>query len=207
MLVSVDELVRYMDIRFSNTQEDAAGYVLQGLQHELESFIRRPIEVLTQEEQHVIQGTMIGMPTSSFFYDASIDTTLNTGFFMVQPPVTIYLRNTPVVSVDTLTLTSPDGTPQAQEEGRDFVVQRYGVDLFRGYPNDIVTINYSGGLDGETISVFRLMILRAAAREMQNMHDDVVGIKDLNPRDVAPMQTGFLDSELRVLKRYKRMMI
>lgn len=207
MLVSVDELVRYMDIRFSNTQEDAAGYVLQGLQHELESFIRRPIEVVTQEEQHVIQGTMIGMPTSSFFYDASIDTTLNTGFFMVQPPVTIYLRNTPVVSVDTLTLTSPDGTPQAQEEGRDFVVQRYGVDLFRGYPNDLVTINYSGGLDGETISVFRLMILRAAAREMQNMHDDVVGIKDLNPRDVAPMQTGFLDSELRVLKRYKRMMI
>ena len=105
MLVTVDELVRYMDIRFSNTQEDAAGYVLEGLQYELESYIRRPIEVLTQEEKHVIQGTMIGMPTSSFFYDASLDTTLNTGFFMVQPPVTIYLRNTPVaVSYTHLTL-------------------------------------------------------------------------------------------------------
>jgi len=207
MLVSVDELVRYMDIRFSNTQEDAAGYVLEGLQHELESYLRRPIEVLDREEKHVIQGTMIGMPTSSFFYDASLDTTLNTGFFMVQPPVTIYLDNTPVVSVDSLTLTNPDGVATPQQEGRDFVVQRYGVDLFRGYPNDLVTINYSGGLDGDSYSVFRLMILRAAAREMQNMHDDVVGIKDLNPRDVAPLQTGFLDSELRVLKRYKRMMI
>lgn len=207
MLVSVDELVRYMDIRFSNTQEDAAGYVLQGLQHELESYIRRPIEVLTNEERHVIQGTSIGMPTSSFFYDASLDTTLNTGFFMVQPPATIYLRNTPVVAVQSLTLTNPDGIVSVQEEGRDFVVQRYGVDLYRGYPNDVVTINYSGGLDGESITVFRLMILRAAAREMQNMHDDVVGIKDLNPREVAPMQTGFLDSELMILKRYKRMMI
>jgi hypothetical protein len=207
MLVSVDELTKYMDIRFSNTQEDAAGYVLEGLQYELESFIRRPIQVRNEEETYVIQGTSVGMPTSSFFYDASLDTTLNTGFFMIQPPSTVYLRNTPVISVDSLTLTNPDGIVSVQEEGRDFVVQRYGVDMFRGYPNDIVTITYSGGLDGETLSVFRLMILRAAAREMQNMHDDVVGIKDLNARDVAPLQTGFLDSELRILKRYKRMMI
>ena len=28
--------------------------------------------------------------------------------------------------------------------------------------------------------IFKLMILRAATREMQNMHDDVVGVKDLN---------------------------
>jgi hypothetical protein len=196
-----------MDIRFSNTQEDAAGYVLEGLQYELESFIRRPIQMRTEEEKYVIQGTSVGMPTSSFFYDMSLDTTLNSGFFLIQPPVTVYLRSTPVVSVQSLTLTNPDGIVSVQEEGRDFVVQRYGVDLFRGYPNDVVTIDYTGGLDGESMSVFRLMILRAAAREMQNMHDDVVGIKDLNARDVAPLQTGFLDSELRILKRYKRMMI
>lgn len=207
MLVSVDELVNYMDIRFTNRQEDAAGYVLQGLQHELETFLRRPIEVTEQEEVHVVQGTMIGMPTSSFFYDASLDTTLNTGFFMVQPPVTVHLRNTPVVSVSSVTLTSPGGTATAQEEGRDFVVQRYGVDLFRAYPNDKVTVTYEGGLDGESITMFRLMILRAATREMQNMHDDVVGIKDLNTRNVAPLETGFLESELRTLKRYKRAMI
>lgn len=207
MLVSVDELIKYMDIKFTTRQEDAAGYVLEGLQHELETFLRRPIEVLEREEVHVVQGTMIGMPTSSFFYDASLDTTLNTGFFMVQPPVTVYLRNTPVVSVDEVILTNPSGTVTVQEEGRDFVVQRYGIDLFRAYPNDKVTVTYAGGLDGEAITMFRLMILRAATREMQNMHDDVVGIKDLNTRNVAPLQTGFLDSELRTLKRYKRMMI
>jgi len=48
------------------------------------------------------------------------------------------------------------------------------------------------------------MILRAATREMQNMHDDVVGVKDLNPRNVAVAETGFLEKELSVLKTFRR---
>jgi hypothetical protein len=52
--------------------------------------------------------------------------------------------------------------------------------------------------------MFKLMILRAATREMQNMHDDVVGVKDLNPRNVAPMETGFTEKELLALRRYRR---
>ena len=48
------------------------------------------------------------------------------------------------------------------------------------------------------------MILRAATREMQNMHDDVVGIKDLESRNVAPMETGFLEKELLAVKKYRR---
>jgi hypothetical protein len=39
---------------------------------------------------------------------------------------------------------------------------------------------------------------------MQNMHDDVVGVKDLNPRGVAVAQTGFLDTELAQIKKYSR---
>ena len=52
--------------------------------------------------------------------------------------------------------------------------------------------------------MFKLMILRAATREMQNMHDDVVGVKDLNPRGVAVAETGFLEKELMMVKRYRR---
>jgi hypothetical protein len=51
------------------------------------------------------------------------------------------------------------------------------------------------------------MILRAASREMQNMHDDVVGIKDLEARNVAPMETGFLEKELAAVKRWRRVRI
>jgi hypothetical protein len=65
-------------------------------------------------------------------------------------------------------------------------------------------VTYTAGLDGTNIPVFKLMILRAATREMQNMHDDVVGIKDLESRNVAPMQTGFLETELVALKKFRR---
>ena len=76
--------------------------------------------------------------------------------------------------------------------------------MYRGFPNDTVEITYEGGLDGGQIHVFKLMILRAATREMQNMHDDVVGIKDLNPRGVAPVETGFLEKELLAIRRWRR---
>jgi hypothetical protein len=92
----------------------------------------------------------------------------------------------------------------ATATGNDYTVHRYGVELYRGFPNDVVSITYTGGLDGSAIKMFKLMILRAAAREVQNMHDDVVGLKDLNTRNVAPLETGFLEKELAAMKSYKR---
>lgn len=92
----------------------------------------------------------------------------------------------------------------ASATGNDYTVQRYGLELYRGFPNDIVEVTYTGGLDGENVGLFKLFILRAATREMQNMHDDVVGVKDLNPRNVAPLETGFTEKELLALRRYRR---
>lgn len=92
----------------------------------------------------------------------------------------------------------------ATATGNDYTVHRYGVELYRGFPNDVVSITYTGGLDGSAIKMFKLMILRAASREVQNMHDDVVGLKDLNTRNVAPLETGFLEKELAAMKAYKR---
>jgi hypothetical protein len=77
MLVSVNDLTTYMDIRFSLRQQDAAEIVLAGLQSELESFLRRPIEVQNFVEEYVIPSDYVGMPTSSFFYNTSLDTTMS----------------------------------------------------------------------------------------------------------------------------------
>jgi len=79
--------------------------------------------------------------------------------------------------------------------------------LDQNHGNDVFEISYNAGLDGSSIPVFKLLILRAATREMQNMHDDVVGIKDLEPRNVAPMETGFTDRELASVKSYKRVRV
>lgn len=285
MLVSINDLVTYMDIKLSLRQQDAAEIVLMGLQSELETYLGRPIEVSNFVEEYVIPSDYVGMPTSSFFYNTSLDTTMSPINY-TQPPSTIALRQSPVskvnsvfvknfsnsgmymseamermapvtaatqagsnvtytasnhgfrlgqkvsivganpapynISAKTITAVTSNsftvgnmttglapyvsgGTATAT--GSDYIVRRWGIDLYRGFANDLVIIDYDAGLDGNEIAIFKLLILRAATREMQNMHDDVVGIKDLETRNVAPLETGFTDRELASIKSYKRVRV
>jgi hypothetical protein len=207
MLVTVADLTKYMDIRFSNRQEEAAEFVLEGLQSELESYLRRPVEVAEFTEVYTIPSSDVGIPTSSFFYNSDLDSTSHE-IAALLPPSTIYLKNSPVVSITSVSIRQPQSiTGQLQIAERDYIMRRYGVDVYKSYANDEVTIVYEAGLEGSAIKVFKLMILRAASREMQNMHDDVVGIKDLEARNVAPMETGFLEKELAAVKRWRRVRI
>ena len=93
---------------------------------------------------------------------------------------------------------------KAMAVGSGYVVHRWGLEVFGGLPNDVITVVYTAGIDGANVPTMKLMILRAATREMQNMHDDVVGVKDLNPRNVAVAETGFLEKELSILKSFRR---
>ena len=88
--------------------------------------------------------------------------------------------------------------------GNDYTVRRYGIDFYRGSASDILQVTYTAGLAGANTPMFKLMILRAASREVQNMHDDVVGIKDLSAREVAIAEVGFLEKELMAVKRWRR---
>lgn len=206
MLVSVNDLQIYMDVNFSNRQQDAAEFVLEGLQGELEAYLRRPVEPLVDiEEVHVLAPTEIGIPASSFFYSQSLDTAQTTIAEIFQPLATVYLRQSPVIEVTSVTVRQPMSEDAIEQEPeRDYIVRRYGIDLYRARANDIVTVTYSGGLTGDGIPYFKSLILRAATREMQNMHDDVVGVKDLTTRNVAPFETGFSEKELMSIRRYRR---
>lgn len=282
MLVSVAELKTYMDISLTARQEDACEMILLGLQSEMEAYLGRPVEQDEFTEEHVIPTYFQGVPATSFFYDSSLDTTGDTMNY-IQPSQLISLRNSPVVSVKSVSIRNlassavylgeaiqrdatitgasisgdyvtfsatndftvgqwvdvDDVTPsslniafaqitsvasdgssftvkksgvsgtyssggRARATGNDYTVHRYGIELYRGFPNDLVTVVYSGGLDGSQIRMLKIMILRAATREMQNMHDDTVGMKDLTTRNVAPLETGFLEKELNAIKAYRR---
>lgn len=291
MLVTVQDLVTYMDISLSLRQQDAADIVLSGLQSELESYLRRPIEVTEFTEEYKVPSNHLATPMSSFFYQNSLESSFynangnsnQSSMNYAMPPETIYLRNSPVVKVHsveiqnqwttptylgeavtreatvtgatksstnitftaanhgftvgqyvTVTGITPTGYNVANKKinevtantfvvsveagalsayssggaakafGSNYSVRRYGIDIFNIVADDTVTVTYEAGLDGESIPVFKLLILRAATREMQNMHDDVVGIKDLESRNVAPLETGFSDRELMSIKKYKR---
>lgn len=212
MLVTVTELQNYMDIRFSNRQEQAAEYVLEGLQSELESFLNRPVEVQEFTDIYTMPNNHMGVPLTSFLYDyddAGDDGATREIGNLAAPPPTIYLEHSPVVSVESVIINRPNdpSVNEEQEEHQDYVVRKYGIDLYTAYANDKVTIEYTAGLDGSSIKAFKLLMLRAATREMQNMHDDVVGIKDLETRNVAPLDTGFLERELMSIKKWRRVRI
>jgi hypothetical protein len=195
-----------MDIRFTSRQEEAADFVLEGLQSELEAYLHRPVEVQTFTETFVMDSNHIGVPMSSFLYNYD-DIGINEDLMnAAQPPVTVYFNNSPVVSVESVNIIHPNDPNEEllQVEGRDYVVRRFGIDLYTAFANDRVVVEYDAGLVGGNIKMFKLMILRAATREMQNMHDDVVGVKDLETRNVAPLETGFMEKELLAVKRWRR---
>ena len=294
MLVTVQDLVTYMDISLSLRQQDAADIVLSGLQSELDAYLGRPVEVTEFTEEYKVPSNHLATPMSSFFYQNSLESSFYTGngnsnqssMNYAMPPETVYLRNSPVVKVHSVQIQNQWTTPtylgeaitrtarvtsaaksginitftannheftvgqyvtvtgitpteynvsnkkivevtttsfivevesgalsayvsggEAEAIGTNYSVRRYGIDIFNIVADDTITVNYEAGLDGQSIPVFKLLILRAATREMQNMHDDVVGIKDLESRNVAPLETGFSDRELASVKQYKRQRI
>lgn len=203
-LVTIGELIDYMDISFTNKQEDGAQLVLTGLQSELEGWLRRPVEPQPFTESYIVDENHFGLP-DNIFYNPAFDTADYGISFAAVPTYIQYVDNSPINSVTSVTRQGRlDAAPTALTEGSQYVVRPYGVYLFTAYPDDKITITYNAGLDGSTIGIFKLLILRAASREVQNLHDDVVGLKDLNTRNVAPIQTGFTEQELLSVKRWKR---
>ena len=66
MFVSISDVKTYMDISLTARQEDAAEMILAGLQSELESFLRRPIEVHEYVEEHRLEARHMGVPMGTF---------------------------------------------------------------------------------------------------------------------------------------------
>ena len=213
-IVTKADIVKYMDITLTPLQEDSADTILAGLQSEMETYLGRPVEVNTYtDEVHVMGSDHVGVPMSSFFYnhdssDASSGAWPTIATF-TDPPATVYLRNSPVATVTSVTRTaaSVGASAETLTEHTNYVVRRYGIDVYGSSPNDKVTVTYTAGLVGSGIPMFKLMILRAAAREMQNMHAVVVGIKDLDPRETTLAEIGFMEKELLAIKRYRRVRV
>jgi hypothetical protein len=210
-ILTVEDVETYMDISLTNKQRDAAEFIVEGLQAELEAYLNRPITQQSFTEIYRVPEYERSYADSNYYYNYSTDTVTNLSSpgVVYVPTYTLYLNNSPVLSVSSVTITAStlSATPVAQEEERDFIRRDYGLDLFNAFPNDKIEVTYTAGLDGENIKVFKLLVLRAAAREMQNMYDDTVGLKDLTTRNTAPLETGFTDRELMSVKKYKRVRV
>ena len=212
-LLTAADIATYMDITFTNVQEDAVDLLIDGLQSELEAYLRRPIEQAEFTEEYRIPNNYMGVSTRPFFdniHPNPAPSPLNQASVALYiPAYTVYLRQSPVVSVSSVTITAAaaGATPEAQVAETDYIVRRYGIDLANVSSNDLVEVVYTAGLDGANIKALRQVMLRAAVREVQNIHDDTVGLKDLTTRNVAPLDTGFTERELMSVKRYRRVRV
>ena len=208
-LVTVDDILTYMDIDLSNRQEDAAEFILDGLESDLELYLGRPVTKRDFTEHHVVPSTHVSAPYGSYLGSALTGNQYIDHAPAMRNPHVVYLKNSPVHSVATVTSTAANvgATVRTLTENKDYFVHDYGIEIPYAYAREKITVTYNAGLDGPNIKVFKSIILRAASREMQNMHDDVLGIKDLDTRNVGPLDTGFLDTELRAVKRYRRVKV
>lgn len=210
-IVSVSDIETYMDISLTNKQYDAAEFIIDGLEAELEAYLNRPITEQSYTESYRIPDQERGYADSNYYYNYAGETvtSLYSPGVIYVPTQTLYLKNSPVLSITSVTVTAATetATPIVQVAERDYIKRDYGVDLFNAYANDRIDITYTAGLDGANIKSFKILILRAAAREMQNMYDDTVGLKDLTTRNIAPLETGFTERELLSVKKYKRVRV
>jgi hypothetical protein len=203
MLVSVSELASYMDRTLTNRQEDSAALVLAGVQAEVEAELNRPVEVQEFTEDYIVEDTYTPIWSSSYFYDRTLDRADGLSRY-VMPPYMLSLRNSPVASVTEVVLT-PMGNPAGAftlVDGTHYVVRRWGLDVWACGRNDTLTVTYEAGLPENNL--VKQVILRAAAREMQNMTDDVLGLKDFQNRSATVADIGLTDSDRRSLRRFKR---
>ena len=201
MLVTVEELSDYMDklVPTDESKYNGMTMILEGLESELESYLRRPITVGTFVEH----------------FDTTVVAPYLTGGFMNVPVVgpeaiSFGFSNTPVTEVLSVYTTGVGGAsvvPQGLQRNIDYSITGYGINMFAGLPYGTISVVYRAGLDGPEIKVFRSLILRAASREAQNLYDKNRGLKDMERREVAVQVTGFFPSELESVKRYKRQRI
>jgi hypothetical protein len=203
MLASVAELAAYMDRTLTNRQEDNAALVLAGVQAEVEAELNRPVEVREFTEDYVVEDTYTPIWSSSYFYDRTLDRADGLSRY-VMPPYMLSLRNSPVVAVSEVVLTPMNNPAGAFTlvDGTHYVVRRWGLDVFACGRNDLLTVTYEAGLADN--AAVKQVILRAAAREMQNMTDDVLGLKDFQNRGATVAEVGLTDADRKTLRRFKR---
>ncbi len=206
-LVQVSDIATYMDKEFTNVQTDAAQMVLDGLEGELEAYLGRPVTVQTfTDETHVVPAHHEPVNYGSFFQRAGEGNAAETGVATVLSNYILYPQNTPIVSVSSLNIRPQSSNPSITTltEGDDFFVRSFGIEVPRATGGDIITFTYDAGLPAKHASTLKLLILRAASRELTNMTDDAVGLKDLNTTDSVPGVPGFTDNELRSVRKLRR---
>jgi hypothetical protein len=203
-LVSPQELSDYMSgIRMNEAQERSAAQILAGVQADLEHHLNRSLEPRRSRE-------MVRVDRNGF---------VNVRHTPVQAVlrITDYGSTLPVPASDvvpnylpTLSENMPLYDYAPDNNGASYIVPggvRYGT------PGSYVLIEYVAGgsqMIMDHLPQVKTAILRVAAREFEQMHDDTMSLRNATatpPADKGVQVKGWTDDELRRFDRLRRRVV
>ena len=209
MLVTVRELSAYMDRELTNRQQDAAELVIDGIHAEIEAFLGRPVGVREFTETIIVPDDNYWANSDGLYYDRSLDAA-NSVLQTLSPPYQVHLENSPVTTISSVKLypissTAPYSTEMVLDEGVRYISRKWGLEVFAVWSGDKIVVEYEAGIPVNPH--IKQIALRAAAREMQNMTDDVVGLKDFQNRQATIQEIGLTQAEKMGMDKYRRKQI
>lgn len=196
-LVTVEELVEYMSqINLTDNQKIAAQQVLDGVQQQLESYLNRPLSPVRVREA--------GMSDWSGVVRASVTP--------IHSVISVEaMHGTAVEQEPTITPVPPEDAERIYDAISTTKIESTVVPggIYVGGTGAWYVIEYVGGYKGYVDDGIKLDIMRVAAREMTENHDDVLSIKtDFAAEPNAPVIVkGWQDDELRKWDRQRRRVI
>ena len=207
-LVTADDLKQYMsNLNMSAKQKNAASFLLEGLQAELELYINRTIEArFIRETAKADRAGYVYLSQSPISRVFGV-VVLEGGLLPNLLPTTEYLPGT-----------YPNGIEDLPQY--DLVPADFGKELitpggmYLGAPDSWFVIDYQGGGDdfmAPHLPAIRNALLRVGAREFQQMHDDSVMLGEGSatpPVDnIPPQGRGWQARELAKFDRLRRRVV
>lgn len=189
-IVTVSEFQNYMSgVRMNPVQEQSAQTILNGVQSELEGWLRRPVQVHRfQELVSVRDGA-------------------------------IYPAVTPIQHVYSLAHMNQAGQPgpaiprfvnNALFQGKNFIEYgRYYGNHGYGY-TDRLMLDYAAGINGDKHPGLKVAILRVASREFTGKLDGSMTIQSLDgraPDSPEPTTRGWQEAELKQFDHLRRRVV
>lgn len=214
MLVSADELIKYMsNLNLNTPQKEEAAEILSGVQGELETYCNRPLELVQIRELVTTDGQGYANVSVSPIHKVISRTAVEAG--LIAPFTGFFSPIYPApMERDIL----------VGEEGRMINNVRTGGlavgdplivpgGFGAGYPNSAYIVEYVGGYDLKNMPQYKSVqsaIKRVAAREVGPMYDDSIDLRSgdaTKNREPDNRGKGWTDDELARFDRLRRRVV
>lgn len=187
-IVTVHEFRNYMSgVRMTPVQEQSAQTILDGVQSELEGYLRRPVQV------HRIQEVV---------------SVKNGAIYPAVTPIQHIYSLTPMNAQGGMGRPEPRFTNNVFSQGKNYIEYGHYYGIEYGYNR--LWLDYAAGINGDKNPGLKTAILRVASREFVGKLDGSMTITSLDgraPDSPEPTTRGWSEEELKKFDHLRRRVV